>query len=383
MVRAVRRGGSMRQVARDFGVSLATVQLWVQRARNQRLDRVDWLDRPEGCPRSPHRTPAEMEDLILTVRKELKEHSALGEFGGLAIRRELVARGVGHPPSIRTIGRILERRGALDGHYRVRRPAPPRGWYLPDLAAGRVELDSFDIVEGLFTEGGHEVEVLNAVSLVGGLPGSWPRSRITAKNTVESIIEHWRQYGLPGYAQFDNDTIFQGPHQYRDTVGRVTRLCLSLRVIPVFIPPRETGFQAAVENYNGQWQAKVFHRFPHDSLGDVQRRSTEYVNARRWRSAARIETAARREFPPAWRLNLQTSLTGRIIYLRRTTEQGATHLLGRAFPVDPHWPHRLVRAEVDLDRHVIEFYALRRRKPDYQPLLAEMSHRLIKRRFKG
>ena len=72
MVRAVRRGRSMRQVARDFGVSLATVQRWVQRARDRRLDRVDWSDRPEGCSRSPRRTPAEMEDLNIGQEQVLE-----------------------------------------------------------------------------------------------------------------------------------------------------------------------------------------------------------------------------------------------------------------------------------------------------------------------
>jgi hypothetical protein len=41
-------------------------------------------------------------------------------------------------------------------------------------------------------------------------------------------------------------------------------------------------------------------------------------------------------------------------------------LLGHTFDVDPHWPYRLVRAEVDLDADVIRFYALRT-VPDQLP----------------
>ncbi|SRR5712691_4046719 len=69
----------------------------------------------------------------------------LGEYGAQAIRRELAVRGPAGVPSVRTIGRILERRGALDGGRRIRRPPPPPGWYLPEVAAGRAELDSFDM----------------------------------------------------------------------------------------------------------------------------------------------------------------------------------------------------------------------------------------------
>ena len=64
-------------------------------------------------------------------------------------------------------------------------PRPPRGWYLPDVASKRRELDSFDIVEGLVIKDGPQVEVLNGVSLHGGLVVSWPMvATVTAEMTV-------------------------------------------------------------------------------------------------------------------------------------------------------------------------------------------------------
>jgi transposase len=383
MVAAVRRGVALREVARRFGVALATVRLWVARAGGQRLDRVDFSAKPPGRRRPINRASEDLEDLVLTLRRELKESSDLGEFGARAIRDALEAKGIRPLPSARTIGRILERRGALDGRKRVRRPAPPVGWYLPDLAARRAELDSTDIVEGLVIEGGTHVEVLNTTSLHGGLVASWPMGVVTAKAAVESLIEHWRAVGLPDYAQFDNDTIFQGPHQYKDVVGRVSRLCLGLGVVPVFVPPREPGFQAAIENYNGRWQAKVWARFRHESLEGLEAQSGRYVAASRLRAAARIEAAPeRRPFPEGWALDLQAAPRGRIIYLRRTGAGGGVELLGRDFEVDVTWPHRLVRAEVDLDAGRIRFHALRRRDPGHQPLLREVAYKLPRRRFK-
>src|SRR4051812_858077 len=287
MVAAVRRKAPMRQVARRFRVALSTVQFWVARAGNHRLDRVDWSDRPDGPHRPVNRSTAELEDLVLTTRRELKDTSDLGEFGAAAIRRALVDRGATPLPTIRTLGRILERRGALDGRRRVRRPAPPPGWYLPDLADRRAELDSFDIVEGLVIKGGTPVEVLNGIALHGGLPASWPMGAVTAKAVVEALLEHWRGVGLPGYAQFDNDTIFQGPHQHKDVIGRVMRACLALGVVPVFAPPRETGFQASIEAYNGRWQSKVWARFVHESLEGVRAQSGKFVAAVRLRPADR------------------------------------------------------------------------------------------------
>src|SRR5262249_39961010 len=185
MVEAVRRGLSMRQVADQFGVALCTVQRWVARAADQRLDRVDWTDRPCGLPTPVNRTDRPREDLVLTIRQQLRDTSDLGELGAVAIHREWLARGLPDPPSLRTIGLILQRRGALDARRRTRRPPPPRGWYLREVADERAELDSFDIVEGLVIQGGIPVEVLNGISLHGGLVGSWPPPVVPSKVHVE------------------------------------------------------------------------------------------------------------------------------------------------------------------------------------------------------
>jgi len=382
MVRAVRNGASIHEVARRFRVASSTVRFWLRRAEDQRLDRVDWSDRPPGRCEPVNKTSRDLEDLVVSLRRQLKETSALGEYGAAAICWEFQRRHIQPLPSIRTIGRILERRGALDGRRRVRRPAPPRGWYLVKVAARRVELDSFDIVEGLVIQGGMNVEVLNGISLHGGLPVSWPKATITAKTVVKALLQHWRRHGLPGYVQFDNDTVFQGAHHHRDAIGRVTRLCLSLKVIPVFTPPQETGFQAAIENFNGRWQAKVWSRFTHASRRGLQSRSAKFITASRRRAAARIENAPPRQpFPKEWKLDLQSPLEGTMIFLRRTDAKGRVSLLGHVFPVDTNWPHRLVRAEVDLTRERIRFYALRRRDPTYQPLLHEVHYEFPKRRF--
>jgi hypothetical protein len=374
MIAAIRAGASMRAVARTHGVSLSTVQWWARRAEGLVLDQVDWSDRPPVAERV-HRTDPVVEDLVLTLRRDLKHTSDLGEYGAQAIHDALTARADSPVPSVRTIGRILARRGALDAGHRIRRPPPPRGWYLPAVADRGAELDSFDTIEGLALEGGVQLEVLTVVSLHGGLPGAWPQPLVTAKTAVDALVEHWRTFGRPTYAQFDNDSIFTGTHRWRDALGRVARTCLHLGVIPVFAPPQESGFQAAIENFNGRWQAKVWARFHHDSLATLQVRSRRYLHAYHRRAATRIETAPqRRPFPTAWRPDLQTPLEGPVIFIRRTSETGTVTLLGRTFPVASLWPHRLVRCELDLSARAIRFHALRRRAPTDQPLLQEVPY---------
>lgn len=372
---AVRSGSSQRAIARSSRVSLSTVQFWLRRAGDTPLDQVDWSDRP-SIPRHVARTAPDLETLILTLREELKDTSPLGEYGSEAIRRELLA-GPDLPwrvPTARTINRILERRGAFDVNRRVRRAPPPKGWYLADLAARQAELDSFDVVDGLYLKGGPELQILTAMSLHGGLPDAWPDVATTALKAVRAISGHWQAFGLPAYAQFDNDTRFIGGNRWPDSIGPVIRMCLALGVTPVFAPFRETGFQAGVESFNGRWQGKVWARFWEPTLTDLQARSAAYIAAARRRSAVRIEAAPPRRPFPGGAVDLGLPPAGRMVFLRRTTESATTSILGHRIQVARTWPHRLVRADLDLDAGEIRIFALRRREPSDQPLLTTVPY---------
>jgi len=357
-----------------------TVQRWRDRAKGKRLDRICFSDRSCAPHAVANRTSPEVERIILEIRAYLKQESPLGEFGAQAIRSQILDRGVNPMPSLRTIGNILSRNGALDYRRRIRLRAPSQGWYLPDVARSLAELDEFDFVEGLVIRGGIEVEVLNVVSLHAGLVGSFPQQPFDTEAAMTAILAHWRAVGLPEYAQFDNDTRFQGPHQYPDTIGRIIKLCLSLAVTPVFAPPREHGLQNAVESYNGRWQAKVWSRFHYEELEELKEQSRRYVAAYRKKNAARSEKAPpRRKIPSQWKFDEKAKVSGRIIFIRRTSDKGTVELLGHQYEVDAHWNHRLVRCEVDIDAKEIRCYALRRREPDRQPLLHKVSYQLPSR----
>lgn len=383
MVRAVRRGASRREVARRFQVSVSNVQRWVERARGQRLDRVAWGDRPAGCRRAANRVSRRTESAVLRVRRTLREESVLGEYGARPIRDALAHAGQEPVPSVRTIGRILERRGALDGTRRQRWPAPPKGWYLPAVAAGRAELDCFDLIEDLKLKDGPLIDICTAIALHSGLVGAWPLERSTAAAVLAQVLGHWRARGLPTYAQFDNDTRFQGPHQHREVLGRVVRASLQLGVTPVFVPPREWGFQGLIEHFNGLFQTKVWHRVAFRDVAELARYAARYCEARYARTPSRADTAPpRRPLPVSWQLDLGRPPAGEVIFIRRTTDRGRVEFLGRSWAVSSHWCRRLVRATVDLDHDEIRIHALRRRAPDEQPLLAQIPYAFPHRPFK-
>ena len=381
MVELVRLGRSMHSVAAQSHVDPSTVSFWVARAKGHRLDQVDFSDRKSG--RAWNRTAAHLEQRIVGLRKSLREDSVLGEYGARPIKAALKAEMV-DTPSEATINRVLSRLGLQDGVRRIRRPAPPQGWYLPEVAAGRAELDCFDFIEDLKIADGPLVDLLTAKSLHGTLSDAWVLKQRSAKRTAPCLRRRWKRDGLPAYAQYDNDTVFQGAHQFADAVGRISRLCLQLGVIPVFVPPLEHGMQNTIESFNGLWQTKVWRRHRVRSVRELQRRSDQYVAARRLRNQALAEAAPRRRpIPKGFKLNLHAPLRGLMIFIRRTDETGHVHMLGQRFAVSPNWPHRLVRCEVDFDHHCIRCFALRRRVPTEQPLLNTIPYQRPDKPFQG
>ena len=377
----MRSGQSLRGAATQLGFSVASAAYWVERARDKRIDRVDFANRSPG--RAWNRTGADVEQRILSLRDALREQSVLGEYGLDAIGSALQRDG-GAVPSRTTIYRVLERHGAFDATHRQRRPAPPKGWYLPDVASRGAELDSFDFIEDLKIADGPLVSVLTATSLHGALADAWVMPQPTARATLDALVQRWRTDGLPTYAQFDNDTIFQGAHQFADSLGRITRLCLALHVTPVFAPPREPGFQNAIEGFNGLWQSKVWQRHHFADLGSLSTASARYIAAYRGKTAMRADNApGRRRFPKAFRLDLDAAPEGTLIFVRRSDEHSNVHLLGQTFDLNAQWAHRLVRCEVDFTHQRIRFHALRRRHPDAQPLLHEVPYKRHNKPFKG
>lgn len=383
MVRLVRQGKSLREVARRFHVSLHTVQRWLERSKGLALDEVDLSDRSHAPQKVANKTAARIERKVCALRKKLENDGDLGFSGAQSIYEALRATNDSTPiPSVRTIGRILKREGFLDRPRRIRSAAPPAGWYLPALADRSADLDCFDVIEDLRMDSFGLLQVFTARTLWAPLAEAWPGKVASTTFIIEVLQAHWRRNGLPKFAQFDNDVRFQGGHNHPDVIGRVMRLCLALEVTPVFVPPLEMGFQGVIENFNGLWQQKVWERFHHESLDALTSRSQRFTTAYRHHLARTRECAPpRRPYPTNFDMDWQHRPNGVLIYLRRTNNQGAIKLLGHSWGIDPLWQHRLVRAEVDLDANEIRFYRLRRREPTNQPLIKTVAYRLPQRRF--
>jgi hypothetical protein len=294
----------------------------------------------------------------------------LGFVGATAIFEQLQRQMGAGTPSVRTIARIIAQEGLQVRKRRLRTAPPPPGWYLPRLAARLADLDSCDVVEDLRLEGGPLFQVLTLRAQWQAAAAAWPALSVGAAHTCQSLLGHWRKHGLPTYAQFDNGTIFQGGHNWPDTFGQVTRFCLALGVSPVFAPQAEHGVQNLIEHFNGLWQQKVWLRFHHPSLREVQQTSDRFISAWCARRVRSTEAApSRPALPTSGQLDLRVLSPGTVIYLRRCDDAGHARVLGHDLPISAAWAHRLTRIEIDLSLTTIRCYGLRRNAPFDQPLL--------------
>lgn len=167
---------------------------------------------------------------MLRVRAELA-HSDLEAIGADAIRQALLEQSLDQVPAIRTINinRILARRGALDSYRRTRRP-PPAAGICPMWPRQRRNwtalISSRDWSSKTAPDRGPQRPLVAWRS--GGFLAFFVAGHIANDHNLAGCA--LPAVGLPAYAQFDNDMIFQGTPRYPEALGRVIRLCLSVRV---------------------------------------------------------------------------------------------------------------------------------------------------------
>jgi hypothetical protein len=90
-----------------------------------------------------------------------------------------------------------------------------------------------------------------------------------------------------------------------------------------------------------------------------------------------IQTAPDRyEIPKNWICCYDNLLKGKMILIKRTDNNGCANILGNNLVVDKLWVNRLVHAEINIDKKIINFYRLRRREPNDQPLIKTVKYSL-------
>jgi putative transposase len=264
------KGEEPEAICASMGRSRSWLYKWV--ARYTATDPA-WCEEASRRPlTSPHRTPAEVEDIVELVRLSLYNKGLF--CGDQAIAWELDDLGVRPMPSLSTIGRILRRRELT--HRRTGR-YEPKGMVYPTLPALRPnQTHQVDLVGPCYLAGPLRFFSLNAIDVRLNRCGVEPITSRAAQSILDAIWAVWTRLGMPDNLQVDNEMSFFGSPIHPRGMGPLIRLCLHAGVALWFIPPAEPWRNGVIEKFNDHYRQKFLGKVTMASMPELQAGSLAY-----------------------------------------------------------------------------------------------------------
>ena len=351
------KGESPTAVCRTLGYSRDWFYKWLERYES---GDPDWArERPRRPRHSPTQITSEINAAIVTARRSLAQQHLF--CGAQAIAWELAASGIA-PPSLRTIGRVLDRQQLV-----ARQPGPylPKGRPYPALRGEHPgEVHQTDFVGPCYLQGPVRFYSLHSVDLATGRCGVEPLAARSSQPLLDAVWAIWGRLGIPKHQQVDNEMVFYGSRTYPRGMGPLIRLCLATGVEPWFIPPAEPWRNGVIEKFNDIWQQHGPLREPLKSVAALRRASLAFEDRHNGRhrysklggktpNAALAASAARLRFPSSSappRHPLPKPQRGRYHLIRFVRHDAAVDLFGETFRVPPEAVYTYVRATIDVTR---------------------------------
>lgn len=363
-VQRVHEGETVTAVCGSLGYSRAWLYKWLDR---HDAGDPDWYKEQSRRPRRrPQQTSTEIEEVVQLVRKRLER---AGEFSGAqAIRWELEELEVHPLPSVRTISRILVRRGLT-----TRRTGPyeAKGKRYPSLLAHAPgDVHQTDFVGPCYLRGGLRFYGLNTVDVATGRCASEPTRGRSAQVTVDALWNSWGRLGMPRHQQVDNEMVFYGSPRYPRSMGPLLRLCLLNGIEVWFIPMSEPWRNGVVEKFNDLWQQKFLKRINLVTQTDLQEQSLQFEGRHNGRyrysklggrtpMLALQSSGHRLRFPEASappRHPMPVPEAGSYHLVRFVRSDSVLNVFGEKFMAPPECTYEYVRLTVDVARQRLKVF---------------------------
>jgi transposase InsO family protein len=200
----VLEGRSYREVARAHGVSKSWVGKLVGRFGEGGYEAI--VPRSRAARTIPHRTPAELEDEIVKLRKDLTDQGL--DAGAETIRYHLILRRA-DVPSVSTIWRVLRRWGFVVPQPHKR----PRSSWVRFEARLPNERWQSDVTHWRLADGS-EAEIVNFIDDHSRLAiASRAMTRATAPKVLKLFREAGVRWGFPAALLTDNGCVYTTWHR--------------------------------------------------------------------------------------------------------------------------------------------------------------------------
>jgi hypothetical protein len=292
--------------------------------------------------------------LVIRVHRTLNGNAKpLGFCGAAAIDHELADVGVRPCHSIRTIHRILVRNKRL---VRTRRDRSRKGPVLPGPMPKRLnDVPQLDFIVGQYLASRGPIVVCHRKDVATGRVAGTEESDRPVQRVVAFLQRDWHQHGIPRVLHMDNDMSLTGGRMPPRTIGPLGRFWLACRVVAVLTPARRPASTAAVERYNGLWQATGWQRDRVRTLRDLRERSHAFqqaYNRSRDRRLVRQDTQGLFQIrgrslptPLRWRHPLPRC-GGQIWFIRKIADDGTIQILNETIRLSTRYAHAFVRVVV-------------------------------------
>ena len=240
------------EISRQLKKSRRWVVRWLARYDHEQGEK-SLEDRSSAPKYRKEIYPKRIKNMVLTSRKARKAQRRKYPYALIsaeAIYYELRDLGVQPCPPPRTIHFWLKQAGEIDKHPTSHKESNLT--YPAPRCQAVNDVHELDLKGPFYLKNSSQKYYLIVVRDVFGKKVA---VRALKEKEMEQIIDFlvatWQKIGLPKFLQMDNGLEFRGSNAYPRSLSRLMRVCLDVKVQPVFIPKNEPWRNGVIENLNG------------------------------------------------------------------------------------------------------------------------------------
>lgn len=247
-------GESVIAICRDLAVSRKWFYKWWNRYQS---GSSCWFKDESRAPKTiPNKIKPAMEKLILSIRDKLQQ-TPYSQKGASAIAWEIHK--LGHPvPPYWQINRVLKRKNRIRSKSSAKRENSNVSYPYFREADCPGYIHQADLVGPRYIKGDGQFYVLNTIDCYHRGAHSVAIRSKDDESIILALIDTWKKLGIPEFIQLDNELSFRGSNRYPHSLGKVIKLCLALRIQPIFIPPGEPWRNGVIERFNHTFDKRFY-----------------------------------------------------------------------------------------------------------------------------
>jgi len=366
------QGISKTEISRRLKKSRRWVYRWITRYDRDQGEK-SLADQSSAPKHRQEVYPQKIKDLVVKSRKARKAGQRKYSYalvGAEAIHYELRDLGISPCPPPRTIHFWLQQAGEIDQREKPCKESNPT--YLAPPCKAVNDFHELDLKGPFYLKDSSQKYYLIVMrDVFGKKVAVQVLKEKEMERIIDFLVEIWQRIGLPKFLKMDNGLEFRGSNAYPRSLSRLVRVCLDVKVHPVFIPTGEPWRNGVIENLNGLIQrlflkAKTFKNerqlFREAQKLETCIHTTHRLPALDGKTPHEFSAKASIRFLPSgynWRKRNLQQVKGKVTFIRLVRKSGRITLAGNdKFLVGKKHKWQYVQAIVSVQQKQLSFYLM-------------------------